>query len=200
MMHSYRDERALESRVAELAGYALGLFLLVYLPTAAVIEGLDHDFRRGDALLVAFWVCVGLVGARTLYRHFYYGRCVQIRLHDDGRCELEARRRLIRLHANEITSVKYELDDESDRESYTIRYHGGKLDVSDGMTNFPDFLARLERLNPAVDLSSFPSEAWPASDTASHAGALNLFIRSALFPLLVILAFAWLAIQASTGN
>src|SRR6266511_2649446 len=99
--------------------------------------------------------------------------CGEIRLSDDGRCELETKRQVIRLHVNQIRSVKYWRDDESDRESYTIRYQGGKLKVSDGMTLFPDFLARLQRLNPALDVTTFPADAWPELRTPAAAGAVN---------------------------
>src|SRR6266545_6739060 len=133
MMHIYRDERVLESRVVDLLGYVVVLVILASLATAAIIEGLDNGLTWGDDLVAAFWIGVVLAVARGLYRHHYYGTCGEIRLSDDGRCELETKRQVVRLHVNQIRSVKYWRDDESDRESYTIRYQGGKLKVSDGM-------------------------------------------------------------------
>jgi len=198
-MHVYRDESVLENRV-ELLGGVVVVGVVASLPTASIVEGFNNGLTWGDALIAAFWVGVALAVLRAVYRHHYYGTCGEIRLSDDGTCELETKRRLIRLHVNEIKSVKYSRDDESDRESYTIRFQGGKLEVTDGMTHFPAFLAQLERMNPAVDLTSFPADDWPDLRTPEPAGTVNRLMRSALFPLVVILALAWIAIKALTGN
>lgn len=79
--------------------------------------------------------------------------CGEIRLGDDGTCELETKHRVVRLHVKEIRSVQSWDDDAV--EGYTIHYHGGKLRVTQKMTGFDDFLTRLGALNPAVDLTGF---------------------------------------------
>jgi len=55
--------------------------------------------------------------------------CREIRLDDDGTCELVTSHRVIRLHVNEITALKYQRDSEGDTGSFSIRYTGGKLEV-----------------------------------------------------------------------
>ena len=91
--------------------------------------------------------------------------------------------RVIRLHVNEIRSVKYSRDSDSDSESYTIRYQGGKLDVAERMTDFPDFLTRLKALNPVVDLTTFPSHSWPGlSGPTEQPGHLNASCKARFFP------------------
>ena len=145
------------------------------------------------------WASVGLCGMicgfvvlvqHRHYRHRADGICGEIRLNDHGTCELETRRRVIRLHAHEIRSVRYSPENDEQRESYTIHYQSGKLDVGKQMTGFADFLTRLKTLNPSVDLNSFPSDAWPglSHPITKERGTLTLggFVRSALFPLFVI--------------
>ena len=131
------------------------------------------------------------------YRRQVYGICGEIRLGDDGTCELETKRRVIRLHVNEIHSVRYWRETDEQSESYTIHSTSGKLDVEKEMTGFADFLTRLKTLNPAVDLASFPTGAWPGlGQPATSRGTLvRHFIRSALFPLIVISLLVYLASQ-----
>lgn len=200
MTHTYRDDRFLASRVADLGGYVLVLALIASLIPWAIIDGLDHGFTWGDALIAACWTGVALAVAVAMYRH-YYRRCGEIRLSDDGTCELETKRGLVRLHTNDIRSVKYRRDSESDRESYTIRYRGGTLKVSDRMTGFADFLARLRALNPAVDLSSFPAETWPGLRTTTvEADATLRRLAGMLFPMGVVALLVFVAINTLQGN
>src|SRR6266498_2532198 len=82
-----------------------------------------------------------LIHQYVVYRHHHYGTCSEIRLSDEGICELETKRRV-------------------------IRQQGGKLAVNEEMTAFADFLSRLKALNPAVDLTSFPADTWPGRTDA----------------------------------
>jgi len=52
-------------------------------------------------------------------------------------------------------------------------------------------------LNPALDLSSFPPS-WPTPEErlpVEKLASMNRLFRSALFPLLVVAAFVWPAMQ-----
>jgi hypothetical protein len=136
------------------------------------------------------------------YRKQAYGTCGEIRLGDDGTCELETKRRVIRLHVNDLRSVRYRRKTDEQSESYTIHYRGGKLDVGPRMTGFADFLTRIKTLNPAVDLASFPAGAWPGlGQPATTRGTLvRRFMRSALFPLIVISLLVYLASQTLASS
>ena len=199
-MRIYRDDSFAKDLGAELLGYAVPLVLCAYWVWSAIVDGLEGGFTWRDALVLAFWIAVAAAVVRWLYRHYCFGRCVEIRLSDDGICELKTRRRVTRLHVNEITSVKYSRDDEGDGETYTIRFREGKVSVRDGITDFRDFLAQLATLNPAVDLTTFPADDWPGIGTPAPARTLNSVARSALFPAIVIVALAWLAIHTLTGS
>ena len=112
---------------------------------------------------------------------------------------------MIRLNVSEIRSVEYWRDSESESEHYTIYYQGGNLRVTERMTGWLDFLTRLATLNPAVDLTSFPAvlaDALPnrGGQATDERARMRRFMRSALFPLIVISALVWLAIQSTTGN
>ena len=127
----------------------------------------------------------------------YHGKCSAIRLSDDGTCELETKRRVIRLHVNQIRSVRFSPAGDESSESYSIRYEGGKLHVDKRMADFADFLSRLKALNPAVDLTTFP-EGWPglgrqASETPGP-------LRRLLFPLIVIVLLVSLASHTLLGK
>jgi hypothetical protein len=133
------------------------------------------------------------------YRRLDYGSCGEIRLGDDGTCELETKRRVIRLHVHDLRSVRYQRETDEQRESYTIHYPGGKLHVGKQMIGFADFLTRVKTLNPAVDLNSFPADTWPGagqSMTEERGTLVGRLMRSTLFPLIVISLLVYLASQA----
>ena len=84
-----------------------------------------------------------------------------------------------------------------------IHYRSGKLRVGPRMTGFADFLTRLKTLNPAVDLTSFPAGAWPGLGqpaTEKRDTLVRRFIRSALFPLIVISLLVYVASQTLVGS
>jgi hypothetical protein len=70
--------------------------------------------------------------------------CHEFRLGDDGWCEFRSLRRRRRLHAAEINSIKQD-------DFIEVRYRDGKLALLES-ADFTDFLARLKRLNPAVEV------------------------------------------------
>lgn len=191
MTHTYRDPDVLRRRFfGPLLG---GVLVLVFL------FGPPFAFGR-----VWFsWPVAGLVGvfvfvaAYLVYRRDHYGSCGEIRLGDDGTCELETKRTVIRLHVNEIRSVRYWSESDERSESYTIHYRSGKLHVAKRMTGFADFLTRLKALNPAVDLTSFPADTWPGlgPPATEKRGIVRRFIGSVLFPLIVITLLVYTASQ-----
>jgi hypothetical protein len=141
-----------------------------------------------------------LVLVYIVHRAQQYRGCSEIRLSDDGTCELDTPRRSIRVHVSEIRSVRYSPETDDSSESYSIRYRDGSLHVAKGMTGFADFLIRLKALNPALDLSSFPS-AWPTlkERTPEKLGSVNR-LRGALFPLIVVILIVYLASQTLLGK
>ena len=195
-IHTYRDPEAYTSN--DLGPrYLIACFLLLLLASQVVI---NPRFTLFNVLVLAFCV-VGLVAAYVFFREERDGNCGEIRLGDDGTCELETKRRVIRLDVVEILSVKYWRDSENTCEHYTIHFRGGKLNVTQRMKDFLDFLNRLRALNPRVDLSSFPTMlagTWPDAGGPAReeqGNPVNRFFRSALFPLIVIALLVYLLSQ-----
>jgi hypothetical protein len=200
VIHTYRDPKVLGRRF-------VGPPALVFVVAGVILLG-PFDFRWSPADAIPSFVFLGLVvvvGVAS-YRREQYSDCGEIRLDDDGTCEFETKGRVTRIHVNEIKSVNYWRDSESTNEQYTIVYQGGKLLVSQRMTDFLDFLTRLKTLNPAVDLSSFPAllaDARPvlgAPGATEHRSPVSRFLRSALFPLIVVSGLIWLAIDTISGQ
>ena len=197
MIHVYRDPTAREVRLWGLFGpflFVLGFLVLILLP---LVSGEDR-FAWDTAAPFAMFLGLALVLGYAVYRRERYQGCREIRLDDDGTCELETTDgRVIRLHVNEIRSVRYSRNSDRDSESYTIRYQGGKLVVAERMTDFLDFLTRLTALNPAVDLTTFPPRSWPGLDgrPTEEPGLLRRIVQGALFPTIVIVVIVYTASQ-----
>lgn len=202
-IHTYRDPQALE-RKAPLSHIALGSLLLglfLVVPGVAIV-GFAKGFSLGERL-------EGAVGLGLFLAIAYFGDrrhcnrvCGEIRLADDGTCELESKRRVIRLHVNQIESVERPNDPDS-RAAYYISYQGGSIAVGQGMTDFTDFVSRLKNLNPAVHLTSFPAKSWPdlhAPATDGRRADVTRLIRSGVFPLIVIALLVYLASQTFLGR
>jgi hypothetical protein len=198
MTHTYRDSTILDRKALQFVLFPLVVFLVIAaLASSALAHGVTWAERGEGAVGLTLFFGLGYIS----YRQHRYGTCGEIRLSDDGTCELETKRRVIRLHVNEIRSVAYSASDAG--ESYKIHYHGGYLPVTKEMTGFPDFLARLKTLNHAVDLTSFPPDAWPglgAPATDERGTSVSRRIRRALFPVGVVAALVWLAIETLTAK
>jgi hypothetical protein len=196
MTHTYRDATILESKALQSAVFPLVVFLvLAALGASALAHGSTSAEKVEGAVTFALVFGLGYIS----YRQHRYGTCGEIRLTDDGTCEFETKRRVIHLHVNEIRSVACSRSDEG--ASYTIHYHGGHLPVTNGMTGFPDFLARLKTLNPSVDLTSFPADRWPGLGTPAtgeRGTSVSRRIRGALFPVGAVAVLIWLAIETLT--
>lgn len=189
MVHTYRDPDLIKSK------FFRPLHLVFWVPFLVLVLAFIGDtwvFSSSPRPWITALVSVGVVlfvlmCQYAAYRRDHYGTCSVIRLSDDGTCELETKRRVIRLHVNEIQSVRFSPETSEQGESYTIRYRGGKLDVNARrMTGFADFLTRLKALNPAADLSSFPA-GWPNADEEETG------VGSVLFPLIIIIFLALIA-------
>ena len=156
MVHVYRERPVQRNRVEELVGSA---FIAVFmLPLVfGIAHGLRHGFTGDDAGGIFFGLFMGSVFAWCFYDHSRRS-CFEIRLSDDGTCEFVTGRRVIRLHVHEITAVKYSNDVESG-ESYAVRYRGGRIGLRSSISDLRGFVTRLQAVNPAVDLSSFP-DSW----------------------------------------
>src|SRR4051812_4499710 len=160
MVHTYGESRARErSPAARLIASLRPMILLAPLGWGAMTV-VGHGASWGNLAFVAafcIWIlCVSALG------HWRDRDCRQIRLSDDGACELETSRRVIRLHVNQINAVEYYKDDESEREHYTIKYRDGSVVVPDAIAHFDDFLERLKTLNPGVGVTNFPTR-WPST-------------------------------------
>jgi hypothetical protein len=173
-----------------------GQVLVAPIGLFAVAIVFRTSFTWDDLRFYAFSL-VPILFAYLTYRYFSYRLCREIRLADDGTCGLDTSRRTVRLHVNEITKVKYHRKGDEHDESYTIHFVGGKLNVRDRMGDFPDFLARLKALNPAVDLATFPTHGWPSRSAPSE-GCVG--IAAILFPACVIGVLALLAIRTLQGG
>ena len=196
-IHTYRDPEAFRDDPLLLPRFLAGALLFAILSFDVV----KNRFTWFTVLVSAF-CAVAVAGGYVFFRREREGNCGEIRLSDDGTCELETKRRVTRLHVGEIRSVRYTHDSESEREHYTICYRDGNAEVTQRMNGFLDFLTRLKTLNPAVDLSSFPafladtlSGGLGEPATGERAILEHRFFRSALFPLLVVAALVWLAMQ-----
>jgi len=172
MVHVYRDEPVPRKRSDDLFGLAFGAFSLAWVGIP-VVHGIRHGFTGDDIGAIAVFLFIGgLVG--WAFYSYAWRDCAAIHLSDDGTCELVTRRRLIRLHVNEIRAVTYKRDDEG-FESYSVRYTRGRIGLRSSIADLPDFLTRLQALNPAVDLKGFPDrrlEPLPPRRPARWAGAV----------------------------
>jgi hypothetical protein len=192
MIHTYRDPDA----DARPPGVALPLvFILVGV---ALVSWFVSGRNTSSVPFAAFGLlwCGGFLLARR-QRH---RTCREIRLDDDGTCELHTEGRVVPLHVHQIRTVRYHPATDESSERYTIQFDGGKVDVHRGMSDFRDFLERLKTLNPAVDLSTFPmlvteGLSGGAGSSAPQQSSVERFLRSAFFPLFVIVLVIWLAGQ-----
>jgi hypothetical protein len=177
------------------------LTALAFTIPALIVAGIGSTFissGRNYAIFIALLIGTTFVLVYAWYRHEHYGTCSEIRLSDDGTCELETKRRVIRLHVNEIRSVQFSPETDEQCEDYSIRYRGGKLTVNKEMTAFADFLTRLKTLNPAVDLTSFPADFWRGPTPEKELGPVaRFFIGTFFFSGLAFVAYE--AIQTLVG-
>jgi hypothetical protein len=192
MIHTYRESKTAKPSLIRNAAFPV------------VVVGLL--FWIGGFTWVKLGVFIGLIGlAWALVKavgKWHEGSCTEIRLSDDGMCELQTKRRVIRLHVVQIRSVQYARDSETGREDYTIQFIDGKASVSQRMADFGDFLTQLKALNPAVDLRGFTAKRWPELNIPEPDGGLDLvrLIRTALFPVIVTGLLVWLAVQTFIAN
>jgi hypothetical protein len=135
--------------------------------------GVVNFFREGVLWGVAAAAVFGAV-VRAVYRR--WGWCCEIRLSEEGTCELKTTwRQVIRLHVKQINAVQYAEDEGT--EYYTLKHDGGSVGIG-YIKDLDDFLAHLKALNPAVDLSSCPG--WP-EDAGAARGRADHDVRNIPF-------------------
>jgi hypothetical protein len=157
VIYIYRDSRVFER---SFVLWVLVVYALILLFGLGMIASVPVDPSITWAALAAF-IALVFVAAYVIYRGFNDAICGEIVLSDEGTCVLKTRRRVIRLDVNEIRSVRYSCDGDEGEDFYGIQYEGGTLLVSELMPGLLDFLRRLNRLNPAVDLTSFARDSVP---------------------------------------
>src|SRR5205809_332674 len=116
MPRIYRDHEEADRR----PGLAVILLIPVFMFGLTFWHG--GGFTRGAAeflTVVTAGTVLLVVGA---YRYQYLGICLEIRLEDDGSCELDTRRRTIRLHSRDIYAVRYSAETDETAESYQLRF------------------------------------------------------------------------------
>jgi hypothetical protein len=202
VIHTYRDAAVYGSNRSSQIWLGFGLMVPLLL---GLFVFTGSRFTWTEVGMLGGFTGFAFAATYSAHRREHYGSCGEIRLHNDGTCELETKRQVIRLNVSEIRSVKYWRDSETESEHYTIDYQGGNLRVTERMTGWLDFLTRLATLNPAVDLTSFPAvvvDALPnrGGQATEERAPMGRFMRNALFPLIVICALVWLAIQTMSSN
>jgi hypothetical protein len=196
MVHAYRN-RDRNTRLAFMAIFG-PFWLLAGLAMAGILFEQWPLTVLVSAPLFVLW-------ASPIYTEFFL-RFYEIQLSDDGACEFKAALRSKLIRAQQVISVERDdrgwrmNDEETDKTA--VRFQGGSLVVVQPVDGFADFLARLKTLNPAINLAIDSVDTQPdsgttddrASATEEHATFLGRFVRSSLFPLLVIalLVYLWL--------
>jgi hypothetical protein len=77
--------------------------------------------------------------------------CREIRVDDNGVCEFEMRWRVVRCHVGQIESIKKQVDEDGDV-FYDLRLRDNTKLWMAGLTDFEDFLSRIERMSPTTEV------------------------------------------------
>jgi hypothetical protein len=145
LIYRYRDPHYSSSKdMRRFKAVSIAPFVILLIVVIATWDNLAEG-----AWGIGFTLTMGCL----VYWFMAYQRCHEIRLSDDGSCELETPRRVYRLHASQIKSVSTDEDGESTTD-YDIKFEGGTVSVT-AWPDFDDFIRRLEVLNPSLDLTDF---------------------------------------------
>jgi hypothetical protein len=157
MIHTYGrtrrsswSESGLLRTLAKIAMYApaaffVTLLVLVLVGIVWLLWSRPSDWGSG-VFVLGGW----LIGLR-LAVYWHSTECKEIRLGDDGICEFETRRRVVRTHVAQIASVKEEVDEDGDRNYFLWFRDRGRLWTC-GLADFEDFLTRIEAMNPSIEI------------------------------------------------
>jgi hypothetical protein len=100
---------------------------------------------------VALFVFGGMPFALALVAYWLSTYCREIRLTEDGFCEFDTMRRVVRTNVAEIASVHEEVDEDGDRHYY-LRFHDRGRLWTCGLADFDDFLTRVQTMNPSIEM------------------------------------------------
>lgn len=151
------------SALCVVGDVAITLVVLVLMPKQA-LSGLaafatENGWPGPVGIAGCFLVGVGSLVIAGLLAWLGFrtalGTPTEIVVNSDGRIEFQSRLRTIVLEASEITSITtgdwYDLN----RFEAVVRHKGGKLTLINQFTDFRDFLATVQELNPTVEIKGF---------------------------------------------
>jgi hypothetical protein len=154
VIHTYRRRRPenrlrrARARLGDCLLPKLFIVELIVVPLALVWLLLSRP--HGWTPLVVFIAWCGLVMV-PLGAYWSRTYCREIRLGDEGVCEFKMRWRVLRSHVAQITSIEEQVDEDGDR-SYHMRLRDGTKLWTYGLTDFEDFLTRIERMSPTTQI------------------------------------------------
>jgi hypothetical protein len=137
--------------VPNIGAYATAAFVVtVFILILWLFWSRPPDWGGGVFVFVG-WLFVAALAA--YWRSTY---CDEIRLGDDGFCEFETRRGVVRAHVAEIASIREEVDEDGDR-NYYLRFRNRSRLWACGLADFDDFLIRIETMNPSAEINRHKS-------------------------------------------
>jgi len=197
MVHAYRN------RGRTVTIVLMAIFGAVWLLAGIAMAGITFEQWP---LTIVLSAPLFVLWASPIYAEFFL-RFYEVRLSDEGACEFKAALRSKLVRAQQIITVErdyrgWRMNDD-DTEMTAVRFQGGSLIVVQPVDDFTEFLARLKTLNPAVDLTSYSADTRRDVDTTGErtsaadesSTAAGRFVRSSLFPLLVIALLVYLGLK-----
>src|SRR6476660_1626673 len=101
MIHRYREPDAPTrgaGRFFRSALFPLAVIVVLVAAASDALGSLTWEDAKGFGLALFFFAVLCAYGVRQEHHNW----CREIRLSDDGTCELETKRRVVRLHVSDI--------------------------------------------------------------------------------------------------
>jgi len=163
MVHTYRRARGsswpenwLLRAVARIVYYAFEALFFGIIALVLIGMGWALWSHPADRVSLGLFLGVVMLIGLPLVAYWLSTYCREIRLGEDGFCEFETRRRVVRTLVAELASVKEEVDEDGDR-NYYLRFRDGSRLWTCGLAEFDDFLTRIEALNPSIEINRHKS-------------------------------------------